>query len=136
MAFRWKTPAEETVASIADRVEVLVMRERTIVPAEGWPVHFWEHVERRVPVPQADTARIVSLYCGLEPGMSARCHLPPWGIAFYRGDDLLLTATLCFRCSNVYVYTEEGMDLRAFDVGRPTAKALRKHLEQMARRRE
>jgi len=130
MTRRWKTPAEDTAASLAERVEVFAIRAQDIVPAEGWPAHFWDHVDGRLFVSDRDAQLIVSLFCGLEPGESARCHMPPWGLAFYEGEDLLLTATICFRCSNVYVYTAQGKDLRAFDEKGTNATKLRKMLER------
>jgi len=58
--------------------------------------------------------------------------MPPWGLALCEGETLLLAVTLCYVCSNAYVYTAEGRDLREFD---PTAaraveprNVLRRHL--------
>lgn len=127
----WKTPAEETAANLADRVEVFSVPGEAIVPDEGWPESFWAHVDGRCVVSKRDAALIVSLYCELEPGDSKRCHTPPWGLAFYNGDDLLLTATICFRCSNVYVFTSKGKDLRAFNVKGANASELRKTLKRV-----
>lgn len=35
---------------------------------------------------------------------------PAWGLAFYEGETLLFTVSLCFRCSNAYVYDAAGID--------------------------
>jgi hypothetical protein len=121
---RWMTPAEGTSAHEADRVEVFSIRERKIVPAEGWPALFWSHVEGRHFVSELEVKQIVGLFCELESGISARCHNPAWGLAFYKGEELLLTATLCFYCSNAYIYTKKGKDLRAFDKKGEMAVAL------------
>jgi hypothetical protein len=133
---RWKTPAEDTNVSLADRIEVFAIRGQDIVPAEGWPARFWDHVDGRRFLSRGDAELIVSLFCGLEPGVSARCHTPPWGLAFYKGDDLLFSATICFRCSNVYVYTAQGKDLRAFNVKGANASKLRKTLERVTKTSE
>lgn len=55
--------------------------------------------------------------------------MPPWGLAFYAGDELLFTVTLCFECSNAYVYNSRDKDLRAFDLDCPSAAGLRALLE-------
>lgn len=38
------------------------------------------------------------------PG-GAFCHTPPYGIRFYRGDELLLETTICWECHNFYMPT-------------------------------
>jgi hypothetical protein len=77
-----------------------------------------------------EAQRVLDLFRGLEPGESARCHMPPWGLALYEQDVLLFTATLCYVCSNAYIYTRKGKDLRAFDPAGPNAVALRQVLRQ------
>lgn len=38
------------------------------------------------------------------PG-GAFCHTPPYGIRFYRGNDVLLETTICWECHNFYMPT-------------------------------
>lgn len=35
----------------------------------------------------------------------AFCHTPPYGIRFYRGNDVLLETTICWECHNFYMPT-------------------------------
>lgn len=35
----------------------------------------------------------------------AFCHTPPYGIRFYRGNDILLETTICWECHNFYMPT-------------------------------
>lgn len=130
MNWQSKTPAWETPVDSADRVELFSLPDRTIVPPEGWPHTFWRHVGERLLLTEADAQRVVHLFRELEPSASARCHMPPWGLALYAGDALLFTVTLCYMCSNAYVYTGQGKDLRAFNPVGPNAVGLRRVLEQ------
>lgn len=126
----WQTPAWETPIDRADRVELLSLSERKIVPPDGWPDAFFRHVDRRVLLTGAEAQPIIQRFRDLDPGESARCHMPPWGLALYAGDALLFTVTLCYACDNAYVYTGSGKDLRAFDTQGQNAVALRRALEQ------
>jgi len=56
--------------------------------------------------------------------------MPRWGLAFYEQDALLFTVSLCYRCSNAYIYTEQGKVLRAFNSEGPNAADLRQVLQQ------
>lgn len=125
----WQTPAWQTPVDRADRVELLSLPERTIVPWEGWPDAFFRHVDRRVLLTGPEAQRIIQQFRDLEPGESARCHMPPWGLALYAGDTLLLTVTLCYACDSAHVYADSGQDLRAFDTQGQSAVALRRALE-------
>lgn len=126
----WHTPAWQTPVDEADRVELFSLPERQIVPPEGWPDSFWPHLGARTLLTEAEARQVIHLFRELEPGNSARCHIPPWGLALYAGDTLLFTVTLCYQCHNAYVYTGHGKDLRAFSPGGANAAALRRVLEQ------
>jgi hypothetical protein len=130
MEFQYRTPAWQTPIDRADRVELFALPQRKMISAAGWPQTFWPHVGVRVSLAGPEAAGVIALVGALEPGISARCHMPPWGFALYAGDALLFTASLCFACSNAYVFTAEGNELRAFDPSGPNARALRRVLEQ------
>jgi hypothetical protein len=129
--FRWQTPAWNTPLDRADRVEVFYLPARNIVPDEGWPTTFWRHVGERVVLHESDAQQLIGYFRDLEEGLSARCHMPPWGVAFYAGDELLFTVTLCFECTNAYVYNSHERNLRAFDVAGSNAVNLRAMLERI-----
>lgn len=126
----WKTPAWKMPVGMADRVELFCLPDRSIVSEEGWPDAFWQHVSERLLVFGDEAQRVICLFRDLEPGVSARCHIPPWGLAFYEQDTLLFTATLCYLCDNAYIYTAQGKELRAFDPAGPNATQLRDVLKQ------
>lgn len=130
MERRWQTPAWETAIDRVDRVELFCLPDQSIVPAEGWPDVFWRHVSKRHLLSGTENQRVIRLFRELEPGEPARCHMPPWGLALYEQDALLFTATLCYRCSNAYIYTGPGKVLRAFDPTGPNAADLRQVLQQ------
>ena len=125
----WKTPSWQTPIERADRVELFSLPERDIIAEQGWPETFWDHVGERAVMAEVEARQVVQLFEQLEPGESARCHMPPWGIAMYAGDELLFTVTLCFQCTNAYVYDAKGRKLRAFEGQGMKARALRRVLE-------
>ena len=126
----WQTPAWQTPIDRADRVELLCLPSRSIVPPEGWPDTFWSHVSARHILSGAESQRVIRLFRELEPSESARCHMPPWGLALYEQDALLFTGTLCYRCSNAYIYVDQSTELRAFDPDGPNSVDLRQVLQQ------
>ena len=111
----WKTPAWNVPVEEVNQVELLKIPNKEIIPEEGWPETFWMHVSQRQLMTGKEAKQLLNLFHNLEPGMSARCHMPPWGLACYENERLLFTVTLCFECSNAYVYTADGQELRAFD---------------------
>jgi hypothetical protein len=54
----------------------------------------------RVEGPAAE--RIADLWRRLPPGRQARCHLPPYGLRFLVGREVVCQASVCWRCNNVY----------------------------------
>jgi hypothetical protein len=120
----WKIPAWQVPIDEAIQVELLRLHNQGIIPENGWPESFWNYIQDRRLLSGNEAQHIIQLFQGLSPGESARCHNPPWGLAFYDKEKLLFTTTLCFECSNAYVYTELGSDLRAFNVSEFHAKKL------------
>ncbi|WP_055076618.1 hypothetical protein [Pseudanabaena sp. 'Roaring Creek'] len=112
----WKVPAWEVPIDKAVRVDLFRLDGQTIIPEDGWTESFCNDVRDRRSFDGKEAQNIVRLFKGLSLGESARCHMPPWGLAFYDREGLLFTTTLCFECSNAYVYSEFGRNLRAFDV--------------------
>ena len=129
MRWTWHPPAWETPVHRADRVELLELAGE-IIAHDGWPESFWANVGERRLLVSLHAERVIRLFGELEPGEPARCHFPPWGLAFYEGEALLFTASLCFACSNAYVYDSAGMHLRAFNVASRNAKSLLEILKQ------
>jgi hypothetical protein len=92
------------VKTVADYIRVAVRAERRLTGA--------------------DAQRIADLWRKLPPGEQARCHMPPYGLRFWRAGQLLVEASLCWECANVYGYAgDEGLWF-GFDVKAPAAVAL------------
>lgn len=126
----WKTPAWGLSLEQVNRVTILSLPQREIVPEVGWPETFRQFVAAQIELPIPDALQALHLFQELEPGISRRCHVPPWGLAFYINEALLSTVTLCYLCHNAYVYTANGKELRAFNSAGANAIALRRILSR------
>jgi hypothetical protein len=126
----WETPAWQTPLDRVDQVELFCLPHRDIIPDEDWPGAFGRHLGDRQLLLEPEGRQVINLFRELEPGVPARCHLPPCGIGFYEADTLLFSITLCYRCNNAYIYTTQGKVLRAFDSGGRNAVALHSILRQ------
>lgn len=81
-------PDRPLFAIASSEVSFVVKSHRTVRGKECEAiVKAW----RRLRIPQA-------------PG-GALCHTPPYGIRFYRGDQLLFETTICWECHNFYLAT-------------------------------
>ncbi len=112
-----------------DGVEILTLPKREILPADPWPEAFWQHVGSRCRLEGSKAQHVKELFQELEPDRPARCHAPAWGLAFFEQETLLFAVTLCYQCSNFYVYTDDGRDLFGFDPDEAHAVALRQELK-------
>jgi hypothetical protein len=54
--------------------------------------------------------QIAHLWRQLPPDEQMRCHNPPFGLRFYRENELLLEGSVCWECNNIFV-RENGEDL-------------------------
>ena len=54
----------------------------------------------RVTGPKAQ--RIGELFRTLPPGEQARCHIPPFGLVFHRGSEMVGRASICWKCNNIH----------------------------------
>ena len=59
--------------------------------------------------------QIASLWRGLPQGEQERCHIPPFGLRFYRNGELKLQASICWRCDNIFGDAESNSFWCAFD---------------------
>jgi len=126
----WKVPAWELPMDRVAQVELLRLHNSDFISEDGWPASFWHYVQGRRSLNGDKAQHIIQLFQGLSLGEPARCHIPKWGLAFFDKERLLFTTTLCFECSNVYVYTACGKELRAFDASELHAKKLLVLLKQ------
>ena len=120
----WRPPSWELPLDEIDTIEAYRIPSKSVIAEIEWPEHFWKHVADREVASPAESSALLSLFKRLQVSEPARCHIPPYGIAGYANNVLIFTSTLCFECSNAYVYTEKGKELRAFDVNSTSAKNL------------
>lgn len=114
----------------ANRVELMMLHQRKIISEQGWPDSFDRAVQTRKPFDGQEAQQIIQLFQCLAPGEPARCHMPPWAVAFYDQTQILFTATVCFECANAYVYTSLGKELRAFNTSETHGKQFLSLLNQ------
>jgi hypothetical protein len=60
----------------------------------------------------------------LPPGGGIRCHLPPFGLRFYKDGEVLLQASLCWQCNNLYGNVKGESIGCAFDARSDVAQEL------------
>jgi len=57
---------------------------------------------RRVRITGTEAQRFAELWRALPEGGQMRCHVPPFGLRFFAGDDLVCEASICWRCNNIF----------------------------------
>ncbi|HEX8916390.1 MAG TPA: hypothetical protein VF796_28825 [Humisphaera sp.] len=104
-----------------DAVEVVVMRG-----VESGPHGYMPNARdaRAVRVQGPEAARIASLWRALPPGEQMRCHVPPFGLRFLHGGRVLVEASVCWQCNNVWGHAGDDRFGYEFDGSHPTARAL------------
>ena len=75
--------------------------------------------------------QVAHLWRQLTPGMSARCHMPPFGLRFYVKEKLVLQASMCWECDNMYLWERSSNFLYGLDLGQPSAKELFSLLDEI-----
>ena len=79
----------------------------------------------------AAAQRIADLWRSLPPGEQSRCHIPPYGVRFRAGADLVCVASICWQCDNIYGRAT-GVDVHyEFDSGSPVAQQLLSELHEV-----
>ncbi len=125
----WRSPSEGLDLENIEKIEVFRVGERKIIQEQGWPSSFWSQASDVIAVDKSDVSLILKLFKQLKVDEPARCHMPPWGIAFYSGVKLLYTVTICFECSNSYIYSGAGKNLTAFNTADESAVELLNYLK-------
>lgn len=78
-----------------------------------------------------DVERIAALWRSLPPGEQARCHIPPYGLRFWRGGVKVLEASLCWECHNVFGHAGDQELWFAFDATAPLSVSLLMQCRQL-----
>lgn len=67
---------------------------------------------RRVRLIGLEAERIAQLWRALPEAEQKRCHVPPFGLRFFAGNELVCEASVCWRCNNIF--GNAGADDRFF----------------------
>lgn len=68
-----------------------------------------------------DAQNVARLWRLLPPGETMRCHVPLHGFRFYRDKKLLLQASVCRRCHDIFIDCAESEFFYAFNAKRPAS---------------
>ncbi len=72
---------------------------------------------------------VARLWRLLPPGEAMRCHVPSIGLRFYRDETLLLQASLCWDCNNIFIDYGSRELFYAFDANSADAQELLRLME-------
>ncbi len=98
-----------------EQIEILVLRDLVVMPC-----------------PDQYVAEIGELWQRIPTAEQKRCHVPPYGLRFYREGILFLKATLCWQCNNIHL-TEWGESCYStFDAHNADAQRLLEILKTIA----
>ena len=96
-----------------DRLVVYAIDE--IVSGDGeFPIRAYERQHAPVlsstVIRRGEARRMAELWRHLsfEKGWQALCHEPPYGVRFYRGDELVFETSICWSCTNFFVRQRDG----------------------------
>jgi hypothetical protein len=79
---------------------------------------------RHVRLDGTDAAAIVTVWNRLPAGRQARCHVPPFGFRFLEEGDVVVEASVCWRCNNVAGKEGDDEFWYEFDAEAPEAVEL------------
>lgn len=82
-----------------------------------------------------DAEEIARLWNGLPPGEQERCHFPPFGLRLFSRGVLLLEASLCWDCNNIFGVSGASAFAFEFDASAPSSTALLARVREAMRTR-
>jgi hypothetical protein len=95
---------------------------------DGFPIKA-SHVIRGT-----NAEKIAQLWRTLPPTTNpARCHVPPFGLRFYQAETLLLEASLCWQCSNIFIVIADEKAGYIFDPKHKISQELLKLLKKLSK---
>jgi hypothetical protein len=127
----WKSPSEGLSLDNVEKLEIFRVRSQKIISEVEWPNSFWPSTTELILLDSLSAKKVISLFKAIQVGEPARCHMPPWGLAIYSSSGLIYTVTICFECTNCYVYSENGKELRAFEMSDLNSLELLKYFESL-----
>jgi hypothetical protein len=77
--------------------------------------------------------QIATLWRRLSSGEEDRCHIPPFGLRFHAGGNLILQVSVCWGCNNIYGYRGDRKIHLRFEATSSDARELLSLLKQVTR---
>lgn len=74
---------------------------------------------------------IARLWRSLPPSEAMRCHVPRYGFRFYHNGTLVLQASVCWRCHNIFIDWQDRESFYAFDAESAQAQELLRIVEEI-----
>ena len=87
----------------------------------------------RVKLLGRDAGLIANLWNALPPGHQDRCHIPPFGLRFFSAGTLLLEASLCWECNNIFGIADGARFSFEFDASAAASVELLARAQEAAR---
>jgi hypothetical protein len=70
-----------------------------------------------------------------QASVTARCHIPPFGLRFFTNNQLVCQASVCWECNNIYGHANSNRFSYAFDANASISQELLMKLENITKRR-
>ena len=78
-----------------------------------------------------DAQNVARLWRSLPPSEEMRCHVPRFGFRFYRDKNLVLQASVCWQCDNIFIDGAGRESFYAFDAQSAPARELLRFVEKL-----
>jgi len=106
----------------------LSLGELSIKPSFAFPIYATVEVEG------GEASEIAELWRSLPQAEQMRCHIPAYGLRFYRGGQMILEASVCWTCNNIWIRAENSESVYTFDSSAETSQRLLATLHEIAAR--
>jgi hypothetical protein len=82
-----------------------------------------------------EAAEIAEMWRQLPQAEQMRCHIPPYGLRFYGGGQVIIEASVCWLCNNIAVMEKgSGSTYYTFDASAEVSQHLLEKLREIAAR--
>ena len=100
----------------------------SIRPASSFPIYATVVVEN------SEASALSDLWRELPQGEQMRCHIPPYGLRFYKGGQMIVEASICWQCNNIWARSDDVDSVYTFDSSARISRRLLEMLHEMAER--
>lgn len=80
-----------------------------------------------------EASEIAEMWRQLPQAEQARCHVPPYGLRFYGGGRMIVEASVCWQCNNIWTREEGGKSFYTFDASAEVSQRLLEKLREIAK---